>query len=267
MDSNESTEDLIRKVIYYVINYEVESGRTFPDSTWWMVNLVDGYYIEHPREMFFYESVGQHPEFYHWVSILANRRVNLRNIKNAIYTIMNAFRSNNLSEIQEKIRETREEIEFYNRHVLYEHEQPEDEYVPISVANILRSEEEKRYYNQLLIQLRQLEKIEKKNRIRVEKMIETLSRKIGQYDPVRLIGHMVGLEEYKMEPYLNQEDRFEQQLLAHISDLVMQGITYEQFVYNPQLDPVSYQLFEYIRHDPERVQRIYSAFQKKDSLN
>ena len=263
MDSNESTEDLIRKVMYYVINYEVESGR-FPDSNWWTVDLVSGYYIEHPSEIFYGSE--QHPEFYSWVSILANRRVNLRNIQKAIYTIMNAFRSNDLSEIQKKIRETREQIDFLNRHVLYQQPEDENEYVPISVANILHLEQEKIYYNQLLIQLRQLEKIENKIKIQVEKLIEKLSHKVGQ-DSIRLIGHMVGLEEYKMEPYLSQDDRFEQQLLAHISDLVIQGIGYEQFVYNPQLDPVAYQLFEYIRHDPERVQRIYSAFQKKDSLN
>lgn len=248
MDSHESNEDLIRKIIYYVVNYEVESGKKFPDSNWWTINLVDGYYIQHPREMF-YDGAGMHPDFYAWVSILANRRVRLRDIQRTIYEIMRAFRLNHPRIIREDIEETRSNIESIKR--FHTHQEPE-------WLNSLDSLDSRMLYHNLSLKLRQLEKIEEKLVSTIEKAIDKAVK--GHHGPARLIGHMTGLEDYKIESgYYNPEEHFAQQLLERIPDLLSQGIGYEQFLTG--IDPIGYQLFTYIQYHPELVSRIQEAFQ------
>ena len=70
----------------------------------------------------------------------------------------------------------------------------------------------------------------------------------------------MGAEEYKQQPLIEPADQFEQQLFDLIPSLVERGITFDQVAFNPYIDSHANQLFQYIQHDPDRVQRIQNAF-------
>lgn len=189
-----------------------------------------------------------HPDFYAWVSILANRRVRLRDIQRTIFDIIVAFRSNNPRMIRQDIEHTRDNIESIE--TFHSHQEPEWLNSPDSLSSRMS-------YHNLLIKLKQLEKIEKKLVSTIEKAIDKAVW--GHHGPARLIGHMAGLEDYKMESSYNQEEHFAQQLLERIPDLLSQGIGYEEFLTG--IDPIGYQLFSYIQHRLDLVNRVQEAFQ------
>jgi hypothetical protein len=79
----------MKKVICFLLGYHAEHGKFFPNTSWSTTNLCNGYYIRDPRDLF-YDWVDAYPDFFIWVSVLANRRVNLRGIYHSVCRIIRA---------------------------------------------------------------------------------------------------------------------------------------------------------------------------------
>lgn len=241
MDSelDESIKDLIRKVMYYVINFEIETGQNFPDMGWYEVNYA--------------------PEFFVWVSNLENQGIDTQMIQDKINRVMKMHRSKNLKKLQEDIQVLREKVDFYKRYAQYD-----QDYVMLEVELKELEKMENSW-------LKEVEKIRKN----VEDIIEKLIPKTG-HDPMKVIESMIGsslgkeyginiveFDDYKVAPTYTES--LEQQFLSHIPNLAMRGINFEQFVSNPEVDLEAYDLFARIP-DPYK-ERIRSAFLTVDQAN
>ena len=240
MDSNESTEDLIRKVIYFILNYELENNEPFPNRSWCTVNLVNGYYIKNPRDIF-YDWVDIHPKFFTWVSVLANRRIDLWSLCQTIQLLD----ANTLRELNEQISYVREAINEYDR---YRNRSDFDE-------------SDRETYNALYHQnLFALEILENKKQELSRSMEEMINKIIPQHGPARLIGSMMGLDEYKHESGSIEEKDIEEQLLKYIPELVDRGIRYDAF----RTDWHANELYQYIQHRPQILSLVHLAFEREE---
>jgi hypothetical protein len=244
MDSNESTEDLIRKVMYFILNYEIEHNQPFPNTSWFTTDLVKGYYIKNPSDMY-YDWVDHYPEFFTWVSVLANRRVNLY----SLYKTIRSLNTNNIRELNEQISDVRETINQYDYH--RNHSEFDSEF-------------DRESYNALYHQnLFALEILENKRQDLITSMENAIYKMtMGQHGPSRLIGAYADLGEYKHDANESDEDRFLRQLLNYIPELVDRGIGYEAFMDGADWQAID--LYRYIQHRPEMVEKVYLAFQKEE---
>lgn len=86
LESQDSNLELMTKVIQFLVDYEKTNGEEFPNTSWSTTSLIPNYYISDPHELY-YDWVEIYPNFFKWVSILANRRVNLRDIYHSVRRI------------------------------------------------------------------------------------------------------------------------------------------------------------------------------------
>lgn len=206
MESEESTEEIIRKVIYYLVDYESKTGH--------------------------YPAVIEFPELHNWITILSNRKVNWWLLDRAITNLITD--KYDAEEIIQKISNA--------RYILREFDPTDIDYIVASIElEILEN------------QLRQLTSISEQA---IDKAV------MGHHGPARLIGAMIGLNEYKHESGSIELERFEQQLLNNIPDMVSRGIRYNAFLNGADWN--ASELYRFIQHRPESVSRVRLAFEREE---
>ena len=107
MNSEASNKELLKNVVDFLVKYWLEHNEHFPNTSWSTTLLVQGYQIKDPRELY-YDWVDTYPEFFTWVSILANRGLNLRGIYHSVNRIIEAKQAeayqNAINVVQEELR-------------------------------------------------------------------------------------------------------------------------------------------------------------------